>query len=70
MSGLNTPLMLSGMQTTNLEGRQVDDQMQFVDGYCDQRPLAAYVQAVMSLYDTMRSNRVCTIGDRHQNISG
>jgi hypothetical protein len=49
--------MMSGIKTTNLEGRELNDQMRFVDQYCDQRPLATYAQAVMSLYDTMRSEQ-------------
>jgi hypothetical protein len=57
MSGLNTPLLMSGMKGTNLEGRTLEDQLSFVDRYCDQRPLAMYVNAVMSLYDNMRSEQ-------------
>jgi hypothetical protein len=56
LSGLNTQPMLSG-NGTNLAARATNYQQAFVDQYCDQRPLASYVQAVMSLYDTMRSEQ-------------
>ena len=54
MSGLNTQPNLLG-KASNLAARATDYEQAFIDQYCDQRPLASYVQAVLSLYDTMRS---------------
>ena len=56
MSGLNTAPLLLGNET-NLAARDTNYQRAIIDQYCDQRPLASYVQAVMSLYDTMRSEQ-------------
>jgi hypothetical protein len=43
--------------TSNLAARDTSYQQASIDQYCDQRPLASYVQAAMSLYDTMRSEQ-------------
>jgi hypothetical protein len=56
MSGVNSAPMLSG-QGTDLAASATNVQQAFIDQYCDQRPLATYVQAVLSLYDTMRSEQ-------------
>jgi hypothetical protein len=56
LSGLNTRPLLSG-KPTNLAARPTNYQQAFIDRYCDERPLATYVNAVLSLYDTMRSEQ-------------
>jgi len=53
MSGLNTPLLPLKL-STNLAGRTTDNQQAYVDDFCDHRPLAVYVDAVLALYDQMR----------------
>jgi hypothetical protein len=53
MSGLNTSLLPLKLQT-NLAGRSTDDQQAHIDSFCDHHPLAAYVDAVLALYDQMR----------------
>ena len=56
MSGLNTGPLLSG-RAANLGASSTNDQQAFIDQFCDQRPVATYVAAVMSLYDTMRTGQ-------------
>jgi hypothetical protein len=56
MSGLNSVVLYSA-KNTNLGGRDVEDQLARLDRFCDQHPLATYVQAVLNLYDAMRSEQ-------------
>jgi hypothetical protein len=56
MSGINSPLMEPG-KSLNLAARAMNDQQAFIDRFCDQRPLAYFVEAVLSLYDTMRTEQ-------------
>jgi hypothetical protein len=57
MSGLNASLLVSSQTPVNQAAKSVNDQQAFIDRYCDQKPLADYVNAVLSLYDTMRSEQ-------------
>jgi hypothetical protein len=57
MSALNTPPLMSGVAITNLEARTPPEQQAFIDQFCNQHPTASYVGAVLSLYDTMRSEQ-------------
>jgi hypothetical protein len=56
MSGVNSVVLYSAKHT-NLGLRDVEAQLAFLDRYCDQHPEAFYVQAVLNLYDAMRSEQ-------------
>ena len=57
LSGVNTPLMMGSVRAANLAARALNEQQAFIDRFCDQRPLANYVAAVLSPYDAMRSEQ-------------
>jgi hypothetical protein len=56
ISGVNTLPMLLG-KGTNLTASTTDAKLAFIEQFCEQRPMAAYVQAVIVLYDTMRQGQ-------------
>jgi hypothetical protein len=56
LSGVNTHPMLAG-SSTNLAALAANSQQTLIDQFCDQHPLALYVNAVLSLYDSMRSEQ-------------
>jgi hypothetical protein len=55
MSGLNTELLKRG--ETDLNGRSLDTQKQFISSYCKEHPRAPYFEAVFKLYDGMRHDQ-------------
>src|SRR5262249_40371397 len=56
LSGVNSAVFYSA-KNTNLANRSIEDQLDFIDRYCEQHPSAFYVQAVLNLYDYMRSEQ-------------
>src|SRR6516162_2572096 len=53
MSGLNTHLG----SPANLGAMDTNAQYAFIDQYCNQQPLSSYSNAVMSLYDKIRTQQ-------------
>ena len=53
MSGLNTVFIAHKMPSRNLGARTIPQQQSHIRAYCDQHPLAEYVQAVLSLMETL-----------------
>lgn len=56
LSGMNSVVLYSA-KNTNLGSHDLSVQMDFIDRYCEQHPSAFYVQAVLSLFDHMRSEQ-------------
>ena len=59
MSGLNTSLLFMKQETADLQSSAFGPSGQFshVMRYCDGRPLATVVQAVLDLYRTLRARQ-------------
>ena len=58
MAGLNTPVMLlfSG-QTTNLQGRTTEWQIDAIDSYCADHPQKEYMFGALAVFNQMRAEQ-------------
>ena len=54
MTGLNASAVRANSGYRDMNSMTTDAQQAYLRRYCDERPLANYLQAVLSLYETLK----------------